>query len=67
MRWPRGSQGAGGTQPLHALGRERQRALLAAALAQGTDILFLDEPTSFLDYRQQVEMMALVRASTGTA
>ena len=41
-------------------GGERQRALLAAALAQGTDILFLDEPTSFLDYRQQVEMMALV-------
>ena len=43
----------------HSAG-ERQRALLAAALAQGTDILFLDEPTSFLDYRQQVEMMALV-------
>ncbi len=41
-------------------GGERQRALLAAALAQGTDILFLDEPTSFLDYRQQVEMMALI-------
>ena len=41
-------------------GGERQRALLAAALAQGTDILFLDEPTSFLDYRQQVEMMSLV-------
>lgn len=43
-------------------GGERQRALLAAALAQGTDILFLDEPTSFLDYRQQVEMMALVES-----
>lgn len=41
-------------------GGERQRALLAAALAQGTDILFLDEPTSFLDYRQQVEVMELI-------
>lgn len=41
-------------------GGERQRALLAAALAQGTDILFLDEPASFLDYKQQVEMVSLV-------
>ena len=41
-------------------GGERQRALLAAALAQGTEILFLDEPTSFLDYRHQVEVMNLI-------
>ncbi len=40
-------------------GGERQKALLAAALAQGTDILFLDEPTSFLDYRHQAEMLEL--------
>lgn len=41
-------------------GGERQKALIAAALAQGTDILFLDEPTSFLDYRHQVETLELI-------
>lgn len=41
-------------------GGERQRALIAAALAQGTDMLFLDEPTSFLDYRHQVETLLLI-------
>ncbi len=41
-------------------GGERQRALLAAALAQSTDIMFLDEPASFLDYKYQEEMLALV-------
>ncbi len=48
-------------RPLGLLsGGERQKALLAAALAQTTDILFLDEPTSYLDYRHQVETLALV-------
>lgn len=42
-------------------GGERQRALLAAALTQTADILFLDEPTSFLDYRHQVEMLELIK------
>jgi len=41
-------------------GGERQKALIAAALAQGTDVLFLDEPTSFLDYRHQVETIELI-------
>ncbi|MEG1799367.1 MAG: ABC transporter ATP-binding protein [Synergistaceae bacterium] len=41
-------------------GGERQKALIAAALAQGTDILFLDEPTSFLDYRHQAETVSLI-------
>lgn len=41
-------------------GGERQRALIAAALAQSTDILYLDEPTSFLDYRHQAETLALI-------
>lgn len=41
-------------------GGERQRALVASALAQGTDILFLDEPTNFLDYRHQVETLELI-------
>lgn len=41
-------------------GGERQRALIAAALAQSTDILYLDEPTSFLDYRHQAETLDLI-------
>ena len=41
-------------------GGERQKALIAAALAQGAEVLFLDEPTSFLDYRHQVETLKLI-------
>ena len=41
-------------------GGERQKALIAAALTQNTDILFLDEPTNFLDYRHQVETLELI-------
>ncbi|MCP4902817.1 MAG: ABC transporter ATP-binding protein, partial [bacterium] len=42
-------------------GGERQRALIAAALAQGGEILLLDEPTTFLDYRHQVQIIDLLR------
>lgn len=45
-------------------GGERQRALLAAALAQETEILFLDEPASFLDYSSQAEMLELIEAAS---
>jgi iron complex transport system ATP-binding protein len=41
-------------------GGERQRASIAAALAQGGSILLLDEPTSFLDYRHQVQILDLL-------
>jgi iron complex transport system ATP-binding protein len=41
-------------------GGERQRASIAAALAQGGEILLLDEPTSFLDYRHQVKILDLL-------
>jgi len=40
---------------------ERQRITVARALAQETPILLLDEPTSFLDLRFQVELFDLLR------
>ncbi|MFB2877355.1 ABC transporter ATP-binding protein [Floridanema aerugineum] len=43
-------------------GGERQRAWIALALAQKTQILLLDEPTTFLDIRHQLEVLSLVRS-----
>ena len=42
-------------------GGERQRAWIAMALAQRTDVLLLDEPTTFLDIHYQIDVLALVR------
>ena len=36
---------------------ERQKVMIAKALAQSTPIIFLDEPTAFLDYPSKVEIM----------
>jgi iron complex transport system ATP-binding protein len=41
-------------------GGEKQRVLIAQALAQGADHLILDEPTNHLDIRYQVEILELV-------
>ncbi|MDR1289571.1 MAG: ABC transporter ATP-binding protein [Planctomycetaceae bacterium] len=42
-------------------GGEKQKVLLATALAQKTDLLLLDEPTTFLDYKHQSEIGKILR------
>ncbi|GAA1910355.1 ABC transporter ATP-binding protein [Streptomyces durmitorensis] len=42
-------------------GGQRQRVWIAMAIAQETDILLLDEPTTYLDISHQVEVLDLVR------
>ncbi len=41
-------------------GGERQKVLIAAALAQEAPVWFLDEPAAFLDYRQELEVRTLL-------
>ncbi len=42
-------------------GGERQKVHIAAAVAQGARIMLLDEPTTFLDYRHQLEITTLLQ------
>jgi iron complex transport system ATP-binding protein len=49
-------------RPVDALsGGQRQRAWIAMTLAQGTETLLLDEPTTFLDPSHQLEILLLLR------
>lgn len=50
-------------RPLASLsGGQRQKAYIAMALAQDTEIVLLDEPTTFLDIAHQLQMMDLAKA-----
>ena len=50
-------------QPVESLsGGQRQRAWIAMTLAQDTELVMLDEPTTYLDLSHQIELMKLMQA-----
>lgn len=55
-------------RPVHTLSDgERQKVMIAKALAQQTSVICLDEPTAFLDYPSKVEVLQLLRRISRTA
>lgn len=49
-------------KPIESLsGGQRQRAWIAMIIAQDTDVVMLDEPTTYLDMSHQVELMNLMQ------
>ncbi len=55
-----GTLALGGKELSQLSGGERQRVYLAMTLCQDTEILFLDEPTTYLDIGQKYEMLELI-------
>ncbi len=64
-----GADALGGRRVSTLSDGERQRVMVARALAQEPALLVLDEPTAFMDVTRRVELLALVRslADAGTA
>nr|WP_206323320.1 ABC transporter ATP-binding protein [Streptomyces sp. HNM0574] len=56
-----GVTGLAGRGVEHLSGGQLQRVWLAGCLAQETGVLLLDEPTTYLDLRYQVELLDLIR------
>ncbi|MET0258160.1 MAG: ABC transporter ATP-binding protein [Methylobacterium sp.] len=56
-----GLRDQGGREVAALSGGERQRAWIAMALAQQCRVLLLDEPTTWLDVRHQVELLAALK------
>ncbi|AUG55980.1 ABC transporter ATP-binding protein [Thalassospira marina] len=55
-------------RPLQKLsGGQRQRAWIALTLAQNTDIILLDEPTTYLDMSHQVDILELLHSQNRKA
>ena len=46
---------------IHLSGGQLQRAWIAMSIAQKTQILFLDEPTTYLDIKYQIEILNLIK------
>ncbi|MCQ2315834.1 MAG: ABC transporter ATP-binding protein [Bacteroidales bacterium] len=40
---------------------ERQKVMIAKSIAQNTPIIFLDEPTAFLDYPSKIELFSILK------
>lgn len=55
------------SHPVDSLsGGQRQRVWIALALAQETDMIFLDEPTTYLDMAHQLEILELLQQLNAT-
>ena len=60
-RWPPPSMTDLADRPVDELsGGQRQRAWIAMAVAQGTPVLLLDEPTTYLDLAHQIDVLDLI-------